>query len=172
MPARWHGIPLRTLKYGEWAIIGRKLGGISRCSQWWLGDWVRYGAARWGERYIVAAKITGYDAHSLKNMAWIASRFEPSRRCDGLTWSHHAAVAPLDLDLQDIWLDRAIAERLSVADLRIELRSAQDRHAVAPESEPKSAHASLHVGSVVCPRCGLEISHVDHGSRGVSVPNG
>ncbi|HWO48080.1 MAG TPA: hypothetical protein VNM41_08470, partial [Solirubrobacterales bacterium] len=66
---------------------------MSRCNQWWLGDWVRYGADKWGEKYTQAARITGYDPRSLANMASIAAAFDSSRRRDDLTWSHHVAVA-------------------------------------------------------------------------------
>src|SRR5215469_10901196 len=61
--------PREDMEHGEWMLIGRHLGTISRCSQWWIGDWVRYGAARWGEKYSDAARATGYDPRSLANMA-------------------------------------------------------------------------------------------------------
>jgi len=107
----------------------------------------------------VAARITGYDAHSLRNMVWISSRFEPSRRRDNLTWSHHASVATLDPDAQNEWLDRAVADRLSVSDLRIELRSARENGADSSKSDgalesPETARAVF----ITCPQCGLEIS--------------
>jgi hypothetical protein len=149
-------IPGRDLHHGEWTAIGKRLGGLVRCSQWWIGDWVRYGSARWGERYIVAARITGYDVDSLRNMVWISSRFHPSRRRNDLTWSHHASLATLEPDEQDVWLDRAIEERLSVADLRIELRAARrgDRGLAA---DGRGLQGDRKVDGITCPRCGLEI---------------
>jgi hypothetical protein len=147
-PIAWH--PLTELNNHEWIVTGRKLGAISRCSQWWIGDWVRYGSARWGERYTLAARITGYDGRTLRNMAWIASSFAPERRRHDLTWSHHACVASLDPAEQTHWLNRCLLERLSVADLRVELRTAlrvRDDHASAIQP----------VSSITCPRCGLTI---------------
>ena len=38
---------------------------------------------------------------TLKNRASVARRIDPSRRCDGLTWSHHAEVAGLEPDEAD-----------------------------------------------------------------------
>ena len=64
--------PQRDLDHSGWLATGRRLGAIGRCSQWWIGDWVRYGAARWGEKYAEAARVTGYDIASLRNMAWVA----------------------------------------------------------------------------------------------------
>src|ERR1044072_3326935 len=119
--------PKRNLARPEWLVVGGRLGGISRCNQWWLGDWVRYGTEKWGEKYTRAAKITGYDPRSLANMASISAAFDSSRRRDDLTWSHHVTVAGLPEEEQERWLDRAAAENLSVADLRTELRAAPKR---------------------------------------------
>ena len=37
------------------------------------------------------------------NMVYVASRFEVSRRREMLSWSHHAALAALDRDGQELW---------------------------------------------------------------------
>ena len=62
----------------DWVLEGRRIGLISRASPWWIGDWLLYGSGRWGEMYVVAARITGYDPKSLRNMRYIASRFDLS----------------------------------------------------------------------------------------------
>lgn len=145
--------PQRDLDHSDWLAAGRRLGAIGRCSQWWIGDWVRYGTAKWGEKYAEAARVTGYDIASLRNMAWVASRFELSLRNDKLTWSHHVLLAPLEPDEQREWLRRASEERLSVADLRLELRArrgGEDR-----ESSRSAGAATADRAEVpVCPHCG------------------
>jgi hypothetical protein len=98
---------------------------MGRCGQWGIGDWILYGNAKFGERYTRAATITGYDAQTLMNMVYVASKFEISRRREALSWSHHESVAALDREEQERWLDLAAAERLSVADLRVEVRSSR-----------------------------------------------
>ncbi len=146
-------LPHEELGHSDWLATGRRLGAIGRCSQWWIGDWVRYGAARWGEKYAEAARITGYDPASLRNMAWVASRFDLSLRNDKLTWSHHVLLASLETEEQRRWLQRASDERLSVADLRIELRASQQvsrgttprKGGVAPQGDGELQ---------VCPHCG------------------
>jgi len=165
--------PKRALERHEWLVVGRRLGGVSRCNQWWLGDWVRYGAEKWGEKYTQAAKITGYDPRSLANMASIAAAFDSSRRRDDLTWSHHVAVAALSEQEQERWLDRAAAERLSVADLRTELRASPkgaERVAVAaeveevPVGEPSAGVPERGSGTnVLCPQCGYRLAREDLG---------
>jgi hypothetical protein len=145
--------PRGDLGQAEWLATGRRLGAIGRCSQWWIGDWIRYGSARWGEKYVEAARVTGYDVASLRNMAWVAAQFDPSLRSDKLSWSHHVLLAPLGADEQERWLDRAARERLSVADLRTELRALRSGEDASPD-----AHAAAEPDAVlVCPHCGHEL---------------
>jgi hypothetical protein len=141
-------IPKAELEHHEWIAAGRKLGSIGRCSKWWIGDWVRYGTSRWGEKYVEAAKISGYDPKTLRNLVWVASRFELSRRRDNLSWSHHDTLAGLEPDEQEQWLDRASIDRLSVSDLRTELK-AHDRRAKHAGEDTAPATASI-----ACPNCG------------------
>jgi hypothetical protein len=136
----------------EWSQSGRRLGVIGRGTGWWIGDWVNYGNARFGERYVRAARITGYDVQTLMNMVYVASRFEPSRRRPNLSFSHHAELAALPAGEQDHWLERAEAERLSVRCLREEVRRA--RRAAEGEAEPESEELTAPDEELVCPHCG------------------
>jgi hypothetical protein len=153
-------MPQEELGHAEWIAAGRRLGAIGRCSQWWIGDWIRYGTAKWGEKYVEAARVTGYDVASLRNMAWVASKFDLSLRSDTLTWSHHVLLAPLEPREQRHWLARANEERLSVADLRIELRSRQGGEDLAAEEESQAADGTNAPGVMVCPQCGHKLIHV------------
>lgn len=135
-------------------MTGRKLGTISRGSQWWLADWMVYGSARWGEKYVMAARVTGYDSHTLRNMAYVARSVDSSRRRDNLSWSHHAEVSALDPDEQDAWLDLASKERMSVSDLRIELRTA--RRQTDDATFGASSLSMAVTNRVRCPECDHE----------------
>jgi hypothetical protein len=135
----------------EWAEQGRRLGVIGRGVGWWLGDWLRYGNQRFGERYVRASRITGYDVQTLTNMVYVASRFEPEERREGLSWSHHAEVAACPLEERRRWLDLAESERLSVRCLREEMRRAR-RLEPTPDIEPIEAAPAE--PQVVCPECG------------------
>jgi hypothetical protein len=154
-PVGWVA-PDDHMDHPQWVAVGRRLGGISRSNQWWLGDWLRYGTAKWGEKYVEASRITGYDVRSLTNMASLAACFEISRRRDNLSWSHHAVVAALDPDEQDRWLDMAAAERLSVADLRIELRGVERRRGAQQRAYAQPAEED--VSGFICPQCGYRAS--------------
>ena len=144
------------LDRNAWESAGRKLGAIGRGTQWWIGDWIRYGNARWGEKYTKAAEITGYDVGSLRNMAWVSSQFDVSLRSDELSWSHHAILAPLEETQKHEWLHRAREERLSVGKLRSELRSA-DANGRHPEPDTV-ADAGTDTPAIKCPNCGHEMA--------------
>lgn len=140
-----------------WILQGRRLGALSRKGNWWVGDWLRFGAAKWGEKYTLAAKITGHDTHSLENMVYVASHVDISLRRENLSWSHHFLVAALEPDEQAYWLDKATEHRMSVSDLRIELKAAR-RSAEADSDTVASVADSTETTSItVCPRCGLEL---------------
>jgi len=149
-------VPQKDLEHPDWVAAGFRLGSIGRAAQWWVGDWIRYGTARWGEKYVEAARITGYDVHSLRNMAYVASRFELSLRRDNLTWSHHALLAALEPDEQRHWLDRASSDRMSVTDLRIELRVAE-RIGARSSADSRPLEESTALDADVCPTCGQTI---------------
>jgi hypothetical protein len=142
---------VENMDFGEWATAGRRLSAMGRCGQWGLGDWIRYGNANFGERYAWAARVTGYDVQTLMNMVYVASRFDISRRRENLSWSHHETVAALDPAEQDRWLDRAVTDRFSIADLRGELRSLRrDSRGLGEGQSARTAapHA------IACPHCG------------------
>ncbi len=145
-------LPDDEMSAQEWESQGRWLGSIGRCSQWWIGDWVRFGTARYGEKYQLAAKLTGYDEHSLRNIAYVASRYpQISRRRDDLSFSHHAELAAMEPAEQDRWLERARAQRMSVSALRASLR--EHRQSATREAAPRPT-APRHIS---CPHCGQEI---------------
>jgi hypothetical protein len=150
-------VPQEKMEHTEWIAAGRRLGAIGRCSQWWIGDWIRYGNAKWGEKYVEAARVTGYDVASLRNMAWVASRFALSLRNDTLTWSHHVLLAPLEPEEQRLWLQRASEERFSVADLRVELR-ARRAHGASGDGGPGDESNTASV--MLCPHCGHKMVQV------------
>lgn len=146
-------VPGSDLDLPQWQGVGRSLGRLGRFSQWWVGDWLVYASGKWGEMYSEAAKITGYDYGSLRNMAYVAQRFELSRRRDTLSWTHHADVASLDPAEQDHWLDRAVELKLTMQDLRAELRAAERVGASRSTSEA-TAPQSGRPATVICPKCG------------------
>ena len=110
------------LTFEGWRTVGKRISGVADASTWWLADWVAYGEHRYGERYQEAAAITGIGHQTLRNYAWVARRFDVSRRRDTLSFAHHSEVAALTESEQETWLDRAEALRWSRNELRTALR--------------------------------------------------
>ena len=116
------GIP-----FDDWLDVGRQISLIASASGWWLGDWLVYGQRTYRERYRAALDATPLDYQTLRNYAWIARRFEKSRRRDGLSFQHHAEVAAMAEPDQDIWLQRAERLGWSRNELRRQLGVARRR---------------------------------------------
>jgi hypothetical protein len=102
---------------------GPKLIGIVDSSSWGLGDWLVFGQAKYEDRYRRAIDSAGLDYQTLRNYAWVARKFDLSRRRDGLSFQHHAEVASLPLADQELWLDRAEQAGWSRNELRRRIRS-------------------------------------------------
>jgi hypothetical protein len=145
-----------SISFAEWIDQGRRLGRMGRGIGWWIGDWLRFGNAAYGERYAPAARATGYDRQSLMNMVYVASSIEPSRRREKLSFSHHAEIAALDPADQDRWLERAERDRLSVRCLREAIRG--ERRGATAARRAADASAGDHATAAVCPSCGHSIA--------------
>jgi hypothetical protein len=96
-----------ALSFDRWQLAGRQLSGIVESSAWCLGDWLVYGQRHYADRYQLAIEAANLDYQTLRNYAWVARRFEMSRRRLALSFQHHAEVASHPAVEQDEWLDQA-----------------------------------------------------------------
>jgi hypothetical protein len=113
----------RRLPFEAWVGVGAQLAVVAASSAWCLGDWLAFGQAAYGRRYREAVERTGLDYQTLRNYAWVAGRFELSRRRDSLSFGHHAEVAALPGPEQDFWLRKAEEFGWPVMRLRREVRA-------------------------------------------------
>jgi hypothetical protein len=111
--------------FKDWERAGHQLARMLSSSSWWLGDWLIYGKEHFQDRYEQAAQAAGLQYQTLRNYAWVAGRFEASRRRPAVSFQHHAEVASLDQTEQDRWLSRAQAEGWSLRQLRGAVRAAR-----------------------------------------------
>jgi hypothetical protein len=166
-------VPGEAMGLGDWVEHGRRLGVIGRGVGWWIGDWLRYGNMKWGERYVRASRITGYDVQTLMNMVYVATAYDASQRRHNLSFSHHAELAALPPEGRERWLDMAESNRLSVRCLREEMRrerrlGARDPAATEPadQVEPEGAEPAVRAIATTaeeehalrCPHCGSKIA--------------
>jgi hypothetical protein len=121
------------MSFTEWTAVGCRLARVSSASAWALGDWLLFGQRSFGRRYRAALQATNLDYQTLRNYAWVAGRFDPSRRHDALSFQHHAEVAAMTEPEQELWLRRAELEHWSRNELRRRLSMQRaGRHDPAP----------------------------------------
>jgi hypothetical protein len=90
------------LPFERWQEIGATLQQMHRSINWWIGDWLRYGEANYGEDAYQAVKLaTGRGDESLSQVTWVAARFPAGTRVPELSWSHHRAVLLDDLPMAE-----------------------------------------------------------------------
>ncbi len=124
-----------SLPFGAWEHVGKQILLIADSSTWWLGDWLVFGEDRFPDRYLRAVSGTRLNYGTLRNYAWVARRFEVSRRHDGLSFHHHLEVAALPEAEQDLWLNRAEELKWSKNKLRSELRASRGSAGPDPGGE-------------------------------------
>lgn len=106
----------------EWRAAGAMLGAMERSVGWWIGDWWAFGERKYGKRKAATqnAEWNGPSYEVCKNYGAIAKKFRTSYRYDVLSFTHHIAVAALELDDALRLLDIAAREGWSVRELRRE----------------------------------------------------
>ena len=157
--------PPTSITFEQWVIYGRRLGSLGRTVGWWIGDWLRFGNTAYGEKYVRASRITGYDVQTLMNMTYVATSIDPSRRRENLSWSHHAEVAALPVDEQEAWLSRAEEKHFSVHDLRLEVRQKRNRESGQALTDPSEEGRSDIQRVTTCPQCGHTFREVGKRQR-------
>lgn len=128
----------------EWKAVGHRLCSCKGSLNFWLGDWLNYGNAAYGEKYSTAMEIFKAEGHeeyglegkTLRNIASIARRIPMSLRRDNLSWSHHVLVADnFDTDKdKEKWIVKASVNEWTVAELSREIRKKQKLKGVAGTS--------------------------------------
>ena len=57
------------LSFAAWKSLGAKLGCLSGCIQWAIGDWLNYGERVYGEKYREAEEVLGRSYQGLADLA-------------------------------------------------------------------------------------------------------
>ena len=104
--------------YEVWHDLTRRLIEVGRRIQWWIADALAFGEAAYGERYAQVLETDAYTYDSLRNLAWVSRSVAPSRRRDAVPFSHHAEVAALEPEEQDMFLAQCEEEGINRHELR------------------------------------------------------
>jgi len=107
-----------SISFEEWSGMGEWLQSAERSIMWWIGDWLRFGEARWGEKYAQAIETTGHSYQTLADAKWVAEKVEFSERSEKLAWSHYRQAAALGAAERRSILQEAEREGWSVRDTR------------------------------------------------------
>ncbi|MFJ9695831.1 LmbU family transcriptional regulator [Kitasatospora sp. NPDC101183] len=121
-----------SVSYEDWERAGAGLARMADSSAWCLGDWVLFGRNRFPDRYRWAMETAGLDYQTIRNYVWVARRFEPRRRREGLSFGHHAEVAALPDEEQDLWMALAEYHQWSRNRLRTEIKGGRPSAALKP----------------------------------------
>lgn len=93
-PTGWS--PTGDLTFDQWSEIGAFLLDLRDASQWALGDWLNFGEAKWGEKYVQALNERRASYQTLRNVSSVCRAYAMPERQASVSFSHHALVAGLD----------------------------------------------------------------------------
>ena len=132
--------------YEVWESVTAHLVRAERSIRWWIGDAIRFGEAKYGERYTQALEATGLAYQTLANSVYVASKYaEPSSRKENCTFRQHEIVATLEPGEREEVLEKAYHEGWTERTL---LEEARERR-----SAPPSAGVAETVLMQDCPHC-------------------
>jgi len=107
---------------------------VEGCVQFWIGDCLAYRQQKWG-MYDDIAEETGYADRTLRLVKETAEKIESGRRLPELSFSHHVEVASLPPEKQELFLNMAVENKLSVRDLRNEIKKEKRNDEARHQSE-------------------------------------
>jgi len=107
-----------AISFDQWEAYGWGLQHVKKALHWCIGDWLNFGAERWPDRYAQAVGVTGLAEGTLRNYSYVARRVEPGNRRENVGFDVHFAVAPLEVEQQNKWLDKAESEGMTRQQIR------------------------------------------------------
>ena len=110
----------RDVKIDEYWAFFEGVFAVIKQSQWVIADMIVGGEARFNLSYKTIAERTGLKIETIRQYAYVSRN--ASIRIDELSFSHHHAVINLSPAQQKKWLQRAVENEWSVADLRRQIK--------------------------------------------------
>jgi DNA modification methylase len=121
-----------SVSIDEWKELGQNLRQIEGCVQFWIGDWARFGDKKGftgkytdPKVYDELEEITGLDRSTIQTYKSVSDNVESLLRNKDLSFNHHKEVAKLPPEKQEVFLQKASEEKLSVRDLRNEIKKSE-----------------------------------------------
>jgi hypothetical protein len=126
------------LSFDRYEALGRMLGRIRNATAFWIGDWLIFGEATYGEEMAQAAEVVGRTESTLQNFAWVCRHVPPARRRPRLSFTHHQYVAKFEAREQVAWLDEAERHGWASRDL---LQAIREREILGAQNDPEACAA-------------------------------
>ncbi|SRR5712691_2889366 len=132
-PEKGGGMSAMNLE--AWAEEGRQIEKDGRAAAWRIADWLLAGEKEFGDAraYKEGQVIFKRGRQTLYNLVSTARAFPISRRRETLSFAHHDEVRALPTEQQEVLLNRAEKERLSVAAFRKAVRPPKEKE---PPTKP------------------------------------
>ncbi len=110
------------ISFDEWRELGAQIRDSLHGHQWWIGDWLRFGGHKWGDKYEAAAQVLGMNPRSLEDYKYVASAYPDfTVRTVNLPFAHFKIAAPLSPADRSVFLFSAEKNGWSASRLRSEL---------------------------------------------------
>jgi hypothetical protein len=97
------------LDIDRWLEVGMTLKRMESAMPWWVGDFMLFGIAKFGE--MASQMDDEFEYQYLADCKWVAGKIPSSRRHENVKWSHHREVAALEPETADEILQQADEER-------------------------------------------------------------
>ncbi len=110
------------ITYEQLEAVGGLLGRMHQSLRFAIGDYLAMMEARFPEKFSQGAEVLGISEEGMREYLRVSEKVPRSIRREKLSWSHHRAVAALEVPEQKEWLERAEARNLSHHQLRDALR--------------------------------------------------
>lgn len=128
--------------FDDWLKSIKEITMVTASHQWWIGDLMNFGEAKFADQCIQAINDLGLDFDTLKNYKWVSKAIAPPQRRDDVSWQHHVSVAKLDPDKQEQWLKRASEKKWSAAALKSAIKTKLQRDESKRQDDDESEGAS------------------------------
>ncbi|MGB6867160.1 MAG: hypothetical protein WBE11_15855 [Candidatus Aminicenantaceae bacterium] len=120
----------RLEKIGKFLFTLKRKGTL----QFWLGEWCIFCEDNNRAPNLLHSFYNYYSDRTIKNIAWVCRKVEPSRRRANLSFAHHQVVAPLTPEEQVFWLKETERMGWAVKELR---RRKSEHYLLAEKGENK-----------------------------------
>lgn len=135
-----------NMKYSNWLAVGKNILEVRKSTHFWMGDWLVYGADRYGEKYSQGVEVIGLDPKTLVQYVYVSNAYAIEERNPKLTWRHHQSIAGMqDHEARSEMLRHAAENNMSTRELSQFYRAY--RREMGDESVPIERQYA-------CPGCG------------------